>query len=157
MRWLRLVGSLKTQVSFAKEPYKRNHILQKKPILLRSLLIIASHPICTQRLLHIDSYCTYTPPRVHLRLCFTHSLSCMNSIAWRHKSWRGFPSPDQKCTTHPFAAAFSLSFFPSPPLASHRGAVLLNRTASLRCIHIQKSPVYTRKSSIYTQRSPASR
>ena len=42
MGWLRLVGSLKTQVSFAKEPYKRDYILQKRPILLRSLLIIAT-------------------------------------------------------------------------------------------------------------------
>ena len=39
--WLRLVGSLKC-VSFAKEPYKRDYILQKKPIILRSLLSIAA-------------------------------------------------------------------------------------------------------------------
>jgi len=31
-----LVGSLKLQVSFAKEPYKRDDILQKRPIILRS-------------------------------------------------------------------------------------------------------------------------
>jgi len=37
--WLRLVGSLKLQVSFAKEPYKRDYTLQKRPIILRSLLI----------------------------------------------------------------------------------------------------------------------
>ena len=30
MGWLRLVGSLKLQVSFAKEPYKKDNILQKK-------------------------------------------------------------------------------------------------------------------------------
>ena len=42
MRWLRLVGSLKLQVSFAKEPYKRDDILQKRPIFLRSLLTIAT-------------------------------------------------------------------------------------------------------------------
>ena len=30
--WLRLVGSLKLQVSFAKEPYKRDDILQKSPM-----------------------------------------------------------------------------------------------------------------------------
>ena len=42
MGWLRLVGSLKLQVSFAKEPYKRNDILQKRPIILRSLLIVAT-------------------------------------------------------------------------------------------------------------------
>jgi len=31
MGWLRLVGSLKLQVCFAKEPYKRDDILQKRP------------------------------------------------------------------------------------------------------------------------------
>ena len=40
--WLRLVGSLQLQVSFAKEPYKRDYILQKRPIILRSLLIVAT-------------------------------------------------------------------------------------------------------------------
>ena len=40
--WLRLAGSLKLEVSFAKEPYKRDCILQKRPIILRSLLIIAT-------------------------------------------------------------------------------------------------------------------
>ena len=39
MGWLRLVGSLKLQVSFVKEPYKTDDILQKRPIILRSLLI----------------------------------------------------------------------------------------------------------------------
>ena len=33
MAWLRLVGSLQLQVSFAKAPYKTDDILQKKPIL----------------------------------------------------------------------------------------------------------------------------
>jgi len=42
MGWLRLVGSLKLQVSFAKEPYKRGNILQKRPIILRSLQIIVT-------------------------------------------------------------------------------------------------------------------
>jgi len=42
MGWLRLVGSLKLQVTFAKEPYKRDDILQKRPIILRSLLIVAT-------------------------------------------------------------------------------------------------------------------
>jgi len=39
---LRLVGSLKVKVFFAKEPYKRDYILQKRPIILRSLLIVAT-------------------------------------------------------------------------------------------------------------------
>jgi len=41
MGWLRLVGSLKLQVSFAKEPIERVDILQKRPIFVRSLLIVA--------------------------------------------------------------------------------------------------------------------
>jgi len=42
MGWLRLVGSLKIYVSFAKEPYKRDFILQNTPIICRSLLIVAT-------------------------------------------------------------------------------------------------------------------
>ena len=42
MGWLRLVGSLKSYVSFAKEPYKRDDTLQKRPIILRSLLTVAT-------------------------------------------------------------------------------------------------------------------
>jgi len=42
MGWLRLVGSLKLQVSFAKEPYKRDYILEKRPIVLRRLLIVVT-------------------------------------------------------------------------------------------------------------------
>ena len=33
MGWLRLVGSLKLKVSFAKEPYQRDYILQKRPVI----------------------------------------------------------------------------------------------------------------------------
>jgi len=36
MGWLQLVGSIKLQVSFAKETYKRDNILQKRPIFYRS-------------------------------------------------------------------------------------------------------------------------
>ena len=42
IHYLRLVGSLKSQVSFAKKPCKRDYILQKRPTILRSLLIIAT-------------------------------------------------------------------------------------------------------------------
>ena len=41
MGWLRLVGSLRLWVSFTKEPYKADDSLQKRPIIFRSLLIIA--------------------------------------------------------------------------------------------------------------------
>jgi len=42
MGWLQLVGSLKLKVSFAKDPDERDYILQKRPIILRSLLIVAT-------------------------------------------------------------------------------------------------------------------
>jgi len=42
MGWLQWVGFLISHVSFAKEPYKRDHIVQKRPIILRSLLIVAT-------------------------------------------------------------------------------------------------------------------
>jgi len=42
MGCLPLVGSLKLQVAFAKEPYKRYCILQKRHIILRSLLMVST-------------------------------------------------------------------------------------------------------------------
>jgi len=42
MWWLRWVGSWKLQVSFAKDPYRRDDILQKRHIILRGLLIEAT-------------------------------------------------------------------------------------------------------------------
>jgi len=42
MGWLRLGGSLKLQFSFAKGPYKWDYVLPKRPIIWRSLLIVAT-------------------------------------------------------------------------------------------------------------------
>jgi len=42
MGWLRFVGSLWSYVSFAKEPCKRDYILQNRPIISRNLLIEAT-------------------------------------------------------------------------------------------------------------------
>ena len=33
MGWLRLLGSIKLNVSFTKEPYKRDYVLQMRPII----------------------------------------------------------------------------------------------------------------------------
>jgi len=51
MGWLRSAGSLKLQVSFAKEPYKRDNFLQKRPTFLRSLLTVATpyHSVTTEQ------------------------------------------------------------------------------------------------------------
>jgi len=55
MGWLRLVGSLKWQVSVAKEPYKRDYILQKRPIIWRSQIIVA-----TPYHVHFDAWGPFT-------------------------------------------------------------------------------------------------
>jgi len=72
--FVRCIYSLLHKVSFAKEPYKRDYIPQKSPIILRSLLIVATPYIyvcpcalvwCTYSLLHTVSF------HVH-RSFFTH-------------------------------------------------------------------------------------
>jgi len=42
MGWLQSVGSWKLQVSLTKEPCKRDDILHQRPVILRSLLIVAT-------------------------------------------------------------------------------------------------------------------
>ena len=68
MGWQRLVGSIKLQVSFAKEPYKRGDILQKKPKFWRSLLIVATpYHICesyhTCKSCHVSHIWVMSHPR----------------------------------------------------------------------------------------------
>jgi len=46
MGWLWLVGSIKLQISFAKEPYKRDNILHKRRITLSILLTVATPYVC---------------------------------------------------------------------------------------------------------------
>jgi len=65
--WLQLVGSISLQVSFAKEPCKRDYILQKGPVILRSLLIVAN-PYQTHIHYHFLTH-TYTITSSH-----THTL-----------------------------------------------------------------------------------
>ena len=61
MGWLRFVGSLKLYFSFAKGPCKRDIILQKRPIIWRSLLIVATTYVLTfaEDLLYATLECTY--------------------------------------------------------------------------------------------------
>jgi len=42
MEWLWLVGSIKLWVCFAKEPYKRDDILQKRPVIISILLTVGT-------------------------------------------------------------------------------------------------------------------
>ena len=50
MGWLRLVGSLKLQVSFAEYRLFHKAVWQKRPIILRSLLIVATPHINVEEL-----------------------------------------------------------------------------------------------------------
>jgi len=55
MGWLRIVGSLKSYVSFAKKPYKRDYILQKRPINLRILRFVATPYIYVYVYIHVST------------------------------------------------------------------------------------------------------
>ena len=63
MGWLRLVGSLQLQVSFAKEHYERDYILQKRPKILRSFLIQATPYI------YMHTH-TYTNTYIHIHVMY---------------------------------------------------------------------------------------
>ena len=58
MGWLRLVGCLKIQVSFAKELYKRDLYSAKRPVFLSILLIVAT-PYCGLYMYPFRYLCTY--------------------------------------------------------------------------------------------------
>ena len=75
---------MKLKVSFAKEPYKRDYILQKRPMISRSLLIVATpffllevseaRAYCLQKETHAHTYThihTHTYTHIH-RICVTH-------------------------------------------------------------------------------------
>ena len=73
MGWLRLVGSLQIYVSFAKEPYKRDCILQTRPMILRSQLIVATpyQYIVPVYYIHVSIYVTRTC--IQFLVCFVYT------------------------------------------------------------------------------------
>ena len=91
MGWLRLVGSLNLQVSFAKKPYKRDIYSSKRRIILRSLLIVATpythdyihEYICTRVCAYIFVYINMRIG-IYIHMC-THT-SCICSVAPCHPS-----------------------------------------------------------------------
>jgi len=71
--WLWLVGSIKLSVSFAKETYKRDAILQKRPIISSILLTVATP--YTHIYSHRPLTCTYHIYPVHAHVyifIYTH-------------------------------------------------------------------------------------
>ena len=79
MGWLWLVGSMKLYVSFAKEPYKINNILPKRPVFLSILLSVATlyHDIVTLDILshwkyhHVGNITNHRMPCAFWR-CILH-------------------------------------------------------------------------------------
>ena len=79
MGWLRLVGSLKLYVSFAKEPYKRDYILQKRPIFLRSLLVVGTP---YYNMWHITYKYIYIYTHTSVCVCVLYSLIMTYMSMW---------------------------------------------------------------------------
>jgi len=88
MWWLRLVGSLKLQVFFAEYRLFYGALLQKRPIILRSLLIVATQyqPMDKRSvvpLLHLCIYKTNLRAYVCVRVCVSvcvHVCACINTL-----------------------------------------------------------------------------
>jgi len=72
MGWLRLVGSLKLQVSFAEYSLFYRALLPKRPIILRSLLIVTT-PYISLSLKHSSS--------VGISVCHTHTPIYQKSLS----------------------------------------------------------------------------
>jgi len=81
MEWLWFVGSMKLYVSFAKEPYKIDDILQKRPIIKSILLTVATPCAIQQRHTHIHTH--------------THSLTHMHP---KDERWAS-SAPPKTCKT----------------------------------------------------------
>ena len=76
MGWLRLVGSLKSQVSFAEYRLFYRALLQKRPMILRSLPIVAT-PYAYMHIRHLFIYIhTYAHVFVLSSTLLLHFLSC---------------------------------------------------------------------------------
>jgi len=90
MGWLRFVDSLAWYVSCAKEPYKRDDILQKRPLILSSLLIVAtpyvlSSSLMSLRYIYITQTQTCTPTHIHVYMCvyvYPRVAVCVCILVW---------------------------------------------------------------------------
>jgi len=97
MGWLRLVGSLRLQVSFAKEPYKRDCILQERFFILRSLLIVATPYVIHMWLIHMWCDISYTANSVTVCIsivcvCLCVCVCDMTQYTWAKPSAQRQPA-----------------------------------------------------------------
>ena len=100
IRWFWSVGSIKSKVSFAKEPYKTDDILQKRPVIL-SIPLTAATPyanfsslssawcvrvcVCIQTHTHphASTMCTTQgASRVHIFVWSTHIQPNVYTVGW---------------------------------------------------------------------------
>ena len=76
MGWLWLVGSIKLQVSFEKEPYKKDDILQKRPIILWRHCQESSCAV-----LRVQCYqCHGNTAHVHCHQCLGNTAQCSSAV-----------------------------------------------------------------------------
>ena len=86
---LRLGGSIKSEVSFAKEPHQRDNVLQKRPIILSILLTLATPYVdgCVDAVVEAGGVV---------------ALLAINTLRYQH------PSPSTPCHQYP---RLCLSFY----------------------------------------------
>jgi len=81
MGWLRWVGSLKWSVSFAEYSLFYRSLLQKRPIILRSLLIIATPYLCNCRGMYVYLCNLYVYPcNMYVYFCNMYVYLCNLSM-----------------------------------------------------------------------------
>jgi len=126
MGWLRLVGSLELQVSFAKEPYKRDYVLQKRPIILRRLFIVATPYLLVPIYLLVGVAAPYICSKLQVRIpfCLPVCLSvcmyicvhvCMRICVCAHVRVYVYESPQASCQLVLSACGYSRSFSAKEP------------------------------------------
>ena len=71
-----ICSSFKSQVSFAKETYKRGCILKKRPIVSRSLLVEAT-PYMLHIIYHIYECCIFVYKKKHAHIVWQGCIECL--------------------------------------------------------------------------------
>ena len=135
MGWLRLVGSLKLQVSFAKEPCKREDILQKRTIILRSLLIVATpQVVCSPVKLS-----TKKVPVSYVNIINKHHISTKicnrNHYIYTNICQKNTSHIHNKLTSHSFVTRQVMY---SPVVYSEKKSSHIHKKVPKKPTHIQK-------------------
>jgi len=127
MGWLRSVGPLKSYVSFAKERYKRDYILQKRPIFLRSLRITATpYDIIDTHLFRVYSQCVSV-----------WVFKCVGACLWVGVGVCKYTHTHTHTHTHIFSSLFLYIFLSASLFLSHSVSLplALSRVLSVSLAH----------------------